>query len=150
MLDDTHSKAVDVLADFRVLMSLSNGDIEGQFEERTGHTFDADLIALDALAGEPSAVLREGGIPPYTDDRGDLQEAWQQGYAANQRAEQRIRDEERERWREALEQALDRMERVWEHLGLNQSDNDREIVAQELWFGKEEARELLEGAPNAD
>lgn len=46
--------------------------------------------------------------------------------------------------REAAEQALDRIETAFNHFTPEQTDEDREIVAQALWFGQEELRAVLD------
>ena len=45
--------------------------------------------------------------------------------------------------RETAGQALDRMETAFNRLGPDETADDRELVAQALWFGSEELRPLL-------
>lgn len=48
--------------------------------------------------------------------------------------------------RDALAQAGDRLETIWDHIGLeHDTPEDRERVAQEVWFGMEEVRRTRRG-----
>jgi hypothetical protein len=55
--------------------------------------------------------------------------------------------EERRALREALEQALDRFDTIGEHLKPDATDDDREMVAIQWWFGSEEIRAALQAEP---
>jgi len=52
--------------------------------------------------------------------------------------------------RAALEQALDRFDKIGEHLKPDATDDDREMVAIQWWFGSEEVRAALASSPAPD
>lgn len=117
-------------------------------------TADAQIAALrealdDALSQNghaPDCPAREwSGIQPACVCGWAQIEVDGEAALSNSEAIAAKHDEEVVRpWREALEQALDRMETAFVRLQPEMSDEDKEAVAQALWFGTQEADRFLD------